>query len=335
MHVLEIVVGLGLVVLVFADAFMTTLSMSFRAGPLTQHVLALAWRVLVRAQRRGRENSPLTAAGTVLLVGTVVIWVSVLWAGWFLTFLGSASVELARTHEPAGVLDVAYFAGFNIVTLGTGDVGAVTPAWRFVSAVASFTGLFLVTLAITYLVSVVSAVVARRTLATQIRALGHNPEEMIRNAWTGSGFSPLFLQQLVSLTPPLVTLAEQHIAYPVLHYFHAGPRLLSAPLAIACLDDALLLLDHGVAEDSRPDRNAVGPPLAAIARYVGTASGVGSVPHVDTPPAPDRRDLREAGIPLADDDDYAVAVADSAHRRRQLRRLVASDGWDWHDIRRG
>lgn len=332
MHVVEIVIGLGLVVLVFADAFMTTLSMSARAGPLTQRGLALAWRLLVRVERHSSSKSPLTAAGTVLLVSTVLSWVVVLWVGWFLTFLGSGAVVSGSTHRAAGALDVAYFAGFDIVTLGTGDVVASTPAWRLVSAISSFTGLFLVTLAITYLVSVVSAVVARRTLSTRIRALGDTPEQMVCNGWQDGGFSPVFLQQLVSVTTPLVTLAEQHIAYPVLHSFHAGSRFLSAPLAIACLDDALLLMRGAVAAGARPDRNAVAPPEAAIGRYVDTAAAVGSLPHDGAPAAPDREQLRAAGIPLAGEEDWVEAVARAADRRRALHRLVVGDGWAWQDL---
>ncbi|MGN6250406.1 MAG: hypothetical protein ACTHNS_01190 [Marmoricola sp.] len=326
----EIVIGAGLVVLVFVDAFMTTLSLSSRAGPLTQHVLALVWRLLVRAQRRRREGGILSAAGTVLLVGTVLTWVTTLWVGWFLVFLGSGSVM--HDFRPAGALDVAYFAGFDLVTLGTGDVVAGDAGWRFVSAVASFTGLFLVTLAITYLVSVVSAVVARRTLATQIDALGRGPQEIVRRAWRGDHFSSVFVQQLVSLTPSLVTLAEHHIAYPVLHYFRAAPRTVSAPLAIAALDDALVLLSSAVAADSRPDPSALRSPRTAIERYVETASFVGSMPHVDVPPVPDRRPLAAAGIPLADEADYARGVTRAADRRRGLRQLVVSDGWDWDDM---
>lgn len=332
MHVVEIVIGLGLVVLVFVDAFMTTLSMSARAGPLTQHALALAWRGLVRAERHSRGKRPLTAAGTVLLIGTVVIWVALLWLGWFLTFLGSGSVELSSSHLPADPLDVAYFAGFDVVTLGTGDVVASTPGWRLVSAISSFTGLFLVTLAITYLISVVSAVVARRTLSTQIRALGDTPERIVCNGWVGNGFSSVFLQQLVAIGPPLVTLAEQHIAYPVLHYFHSGSRYLSAPLAIAALDDALLLMGSAVAAEARPDRNAIAPAEAGISRYVDTASAVGSLPHQQAPSAPDREALRADGIPLASAESWDVAVTQAADRRRSLHRLVVGDGWRWRDL---
>lgn len=331
-HLVEIVVGLALVVLVFVDAFMTTLSMSARAGPLTQHGLAWAWRLLVRVERHLSGKRPLTAAGTVLLIATVLTWVVGLWIGWFLVFLGSAAVEASSTHLAAGPWDVAYFAGFNLVTLGTGDVVAATPGWRFVSAISAFSGLFLVTLAITYLISVVSAVVARRTLSTQIRALGGSPEGIVRQAWVDGRFSSVFLQQLVSISAPLITLAEQHIAYPVLHYFHSGSRFLSAPLAIASLDDALLLMRSAVAPEARPDRNALAPPQAGIDRYVDTASAVGSIPHEEAPAAPDLDQLRAAGIPVAPEEEWVRAVAAARQRREALHRLVVGDGWRWQDL---
>jgi len=119
---------------------------------------------------------------------------------------------------------VAYFTGFLVVTLGTGDFVASTSWWRVLTDVAAFSGLFLVTLAITYLTSVVSAVVARRTLAIHVNALGGSATDILARGWDGERFSPGFTQHLVMLTDKLTMSAEQHLAYPVLHYFHTHHR---------------------------------------------------------------------------------------------------------------
>lgn len=329
MSVLFVVLGLILLVLVFADAFMTTLTLTAAAGPLTNRALALCWRGLLRLHRRDRESRLLTAAGTMLLTMTVLTWVLGLWLGWALVFAGSGAVQESGTGARAGALDLLYFSGLTVFTLGSGDVVAASPGWRLVSALASFSGLFLVTLAITYLISVVAAVVHRRSLAIQIRGLGDEAQSIVRSGWHGSGFSPIFEQQLIALVPVVVVSSEQHLAYPVLHYFHSPTRSLSTPLAVATLDDALLLMSTAVAEECRPDHNAVVPLRSAIWRYVETASTIGPTPDADVPPTPGTRALAAAGIPLVAEHELAAEFAEEGHRRALLNRLVVSDGWTW------
>jgi hypothetical protein len=326
--VVLIVAGVLVVLLVFLDAFMTTLAVSVGAGPVSSKVLALCWRVMLKLHRTNSRSSFLTAGGTVLLTLTVLLWVAGLWLGWALIFVGSEAVVSQPDEQPAGWVDAAYFSGFVIFTLGTGDFGAATPGWRLASVVASFSGLFLVTLAITYLISVIAAVVLRRSLALAIEGLGSSADDIVVRGWDGARFSDMFEQQLINLTPQVVTFAQNHLAYPVLHYFHAEQPALAAPVALAKLEDAMMLLDT-VDPDHRPDANAVHPLRFAMERYIDAATDIAWVPHVSTPASPDVAPLRAAGIPLVDDDQIRAAADTSAGRRAELNQLVTSDGWTW------
>ena len=329
MHEFFVIAGALVVGVVFLDALMTTLTVSAGAGPLSSRVLAVCWRVMLRLHRRDSESSPLTWAGAVLLTMTVFFWVVLLWAGWTLLFAGSQAVVDAKTQEPAGVADVIYFTGFTVFTLGVGDFVADAPGWRVVTAVASFSGLFLITLAITYLISVVSAVVQRRVLAIQVHSLGRSTTDIVRRGWDGTQFSDMFQQQLVSLLPSVVVSSEQHLAYPVLHYFHSRTASLAAPRAIVHLDESLTLLTNGVPEDHRPDASAVEPLRYALNRYLAAATGTTWSPEASTPPPPPLGALREAGIPQVDEASYLGGVEADHARRATLHRLVASDGWSW------
>ena len=75
--------------------------------------------------------------------------------------------------------------------LGTGDYVPVGGTWEVLSAVASLRGLFVVTLAITYVLSVVSAIAAKRQLAGNVHNLGASPADLVCRAWDGSRFSGL------------------------------------------------------------------------------------------------------------------------------------------------
>ncbi|MBC7277198.1 potassium channel family protein [Nocardioides sp.] len=326
---LVIAAGVLTILTVFLDAAMTTLTVSTAAGPLTSHVLPTMWRVLLRIAGQGRRRALLSPAGAVLLLTTVLIWVAGLWGGWWLIFLGADTVEQSTTGRPAGFWDAGYFSGMTVITLGTGDFVADSTGWRVLSAVASFTGLFLVTLAITYLVSVLSAVVARRALAIHVRGLGLSAEDMVTRGWAGSGYSPMFEQQLIALTPIVATGAGQHLAYPVLHYFHATKPALSAPLALASLSDALLLAGELTAPSARPDPASVKALTYAMDQYLDAAGEVAWLPEQPAPPPPSTRGLEEHGIPLADAREREMAIAHATRRRTSLHRLVAGDGWTW------
>ena len=328
---LLLVAGVALLVLVAVDVLATTLTIGTTAGPFTRRVLGLAWRAVLHLHRPGGSRRVLSTAGVVLLVFTVAVWVVLVWAGWSLVFLGGGhTVRASDTGRPAGVLDTVYFVGFTISTLGVGDFVAAGPGWRLLTAVASFTGLVLVTLAITYLLAVVSAVVSRRSLAVHIGALGDTAPAVVAGGWSDGRFSPSFLSHLVDLTGQVTATAEQHLAYPVLHYFSSRQPESAAPLALARLDDALLLLRDGVAARARPEHSAIEPLRRALDRYLA-AVDVTSAARRETepPPAPDLGALGKAGVPVVSDEEFAARVADEADRRRRLRSFVAADGWSW------
>lgn len=325
-----IVVGALLVAIVFADAFMTTLTVSWGPGPLSSRVLAALWRLLLAVYRR-RGSAVLTVAGALLLVTTVVLWVLLLWLGWSLVFWGSDSVVHAKTGATAGPFDAAYYAGYTLFTLGTGDFVPSTTVTRLLSVVTTFTGLFLVTLAITYLVAVVSAVVRRRSLAIRIHGLGPDATQIVARGWQDGRFSPLFEQQLLGLTPDVVNGAEQHLAYPVLHYFHTRGRDLAASQAIVDLDEALLVMTAVVRPPFRPDPSVTEPLRHAIGRYLSTVHEVAWSPRADPPPPPSLDRLRRLRVPLVSDDELDRVLEREQPRRKELNRLLKSDGWEWTD----
>lgn len=325
--ILLIVAGALIVALVFFDALATTLAVSSGAGPVTTGVLGAAWRVALRLHHQDKRGGLLTFSGPVMLIVTVLTWVALLWLGWTLLFYGSDAIVTASKARPAGFGDVVYFTGFTIFTLGTGDFVASTPGWRIVMAAATFSGLFLITLAITYLISVLSAVVARRVLAQQIHGLGDSPSQIMVKGWTGDGFDGMFQQQLVALSSSVASSAEQHLAYPVLHYFHSSTRELAAPVAIAHLDEALTVIET-LEAPQRPRPAAVDPLRSSIGRYLTTASSTTWAPKVGAPAPPEISAAVDADIPISEAD-VRRAAEEHSERRTHLHRLVTSDGWSW------
>ncbi|MGY1608445.1 ion channel [Geodermatophilus sp. SYSU D00700] len=329
MHAAAIVGGAVLVLIVLLDVLSTTLTLGRGAGPVTRRLLRWLWRSVLQLRPTTSRSRLLANAGPALLVLTVGIWVLLTWVGWWLVFLGSGSIEKADSGSPAGGWDVAYYAGFAVFTLGVGDVVAGSPGWRVLTNVASFGGLALVTLAITYLLSVISAVVTRRALATQIRALGPTAAEMVLAGWTGRSFSPAFTQYLIGLAAPLATVVQQHFAYPVLHFFRSRSPEESAPVAIAVLDDALLLMLAAVAPAAAPDRAALAPVRHVIDQYIRTVGALSATGSGGAPPPPSMAPLLRAGIPLQPPAALQERLRADTERRARLRRLVHEAAWPW------
>ncbi|MDG9702850.1 potassium channel family protein [Streptomyces sp. DH37] len=321
--------GCALVILALADAVVTSLSMVTGTGPVSGRVAKGVWRALLAVQARAPRGARLLEwSGTCTLLATFLTWTALLWAGWWLVFAShDAAVVTSRASVPADGWARVYFTGYTVFTLGTGDYVPGTTWAQVATTFAALSGLFLVTLSITYLVQVVQAVVHKRVLAEQIHALGKDASGIVAGGWTGNGFSSMFNQHLVSLTAPLLRLGEQHLAYPVVHFFHSSSRHKAPALAVAALDDTLLLLRSGAAPEARPDPAATGPLGSALDQVLDTLRGQFFSRAERERPAPPLSVLRRAGVPVVDEERYAVAVREHARRRRTVQGFLDSDGW--------
>lgn len=320
---------LGLVVLaaLVIDAGWTTLWPDRSGGPLSSRIAAFAWRHA--SEFLSGRNTALSLLGPIILALVLLLWVSLLWAGWFLIFSsGEASVVHATSREVASGFDRVYFVGYTVFTLGNGDLAPNGAPWQLATVLATGSGLVLVTLAITYLISVLGAVVNKRTFAARVHAIAETPEDFVKNSWDGAAFTGLDLV-LSSMAEQLGRLATQHLAYPVIHYYHPSGRRGSTAVAVAVLDDAVTVLASGVAPHARPSRAVLRSVRGSVEGYLETLSG-GPVRWADAePPLPNLDDVRLAGIPTVDDTEYQAEREPARDRRRKLRGLVESDGWAW------
>jgi hypothetical protein len=333
MDLLLILLGTLLIAFTLFDALWTTI-VPHGAGPLSKRIARGWWSASLWVHRRsgGGAHGILSLAGPALLVVAFLVWVGLLWAGWLLLLSAEpGAVVASSSNAPASLAGRVYYVGFVLFTLGTGDYVPVGGTWEVLSAVASLSGLFVVTLAITYVLSVVSAVAAKRQLAGSIHSLGDTPADLVGRAWDGSGFSGLD-QHLPSLASALEHHNQRHLAYPVVHYFHSGDRRTALGLAVATLDDALLILAEGVEPHARPAPAVVEPTRRTVQGFLDTLSDAFISPADAAPPVPDLATVISAGVPTRATDEFERAVAREAPRRRLLRGLVEDGGWRWSDV---
>jgi hypothetical protein len=324
--------GVALLLLVLLDALWTTLA-PLGAGPVTKGLARGLWSLALAVHRMtDRAHRLLSVVGPALLFLAFLWWVAGIWTGWTLVFASAeGTVHRAQTGEPADLPSLIYFVGFTLFTMGNGDYVPSTNGWEITTSVAALSGLFVVTLAITYLVPVVSAVTAKRKLAGHLDDLGRSPEAIVRTAWDGSGFSQ-FAQHLGQLTPEIEMHTQRHLAYPVVHYFHSTKRRTAAGPAMAAFAEALRLLEDGVASDVRPAPAVLTPARRALEGYLKTLRDGFITPDDEAPPLPALDVLSAAGIPVVSADDFEASTQRRSEDRRTLLALVRNTGWNWSDL---
>ena len=329
MSLLVLLLGIALVALALVDALWTTLWVDGSGGPVSSRITTWLWRALLGLNGR-RHHATLSLAGPVILVSIVTLWVCLLWAGWVLVFAsGEGSLVDPRTDQPADWAGRIYFIAYTMFTMGNGDFSPRGSVWQIVAAVTNGSGMFLITLAITYLISVVSAVVEKRAFASQVLGMGRTAEEFVEAGWNGRDFRSLDLP-LSSMSVALGSLSEKYLAYPILQYYHAARPSKSPVIAAVVLDDALTILRYGMSETARPNPAVLRSARATVASFLETMPSAFIHPAPEAPPAPDLRKLGGKGIPVVEEG-FGAALDDLEDRRRRLLGLLRNDGWTWSD----
>lgn len=321
--------GALILVATLLDIGATTLTVGSGSRPPSGWFLSVFWRGALRLLQ-GHHHG-LALVGPSLLALLVLGWALMLWLGWSLVFLSSPELAMvvADTEVPASAWQRVYFAGYTMTTLGPGGIEALGVWWQLFEVLTSFTGLVLATLGITFLLSVVSGVVDKRRLAADLNSLGETPAGVLTHAWDGTSWRRLE-PLLADVSSDVHDIAQKHLAYPVLHYFHSPDRETALAPSLAVLDEALTMLIVGKDGDGI-DALILNQFRKANAVFLETLrSGFLSA---DSPPPPPPRpdldplvDLAAPTTPQATWDERYASLAD---RRSVLRAFVRSDGWEW------
>lgn len=327
MQIALAVLGAALLVGTVVDALWTTLWVDGAAGPVTSRTTSWTWHGIRRLG--GGRHRLLSMTGPLILFGTVVGWVLALWAGWVLLFgADPQSLSDTRNGGHADWVGRIWFVAYAMFTMGNGDFSPKDGAWQIVAALVNASGMFLVTLAITYLLSVISAVVDKRAFASAVHGLGRDGADVVLAGWNGQDLHPLD-RQLAQLSSQLSRLTEQYLSYPVLQYYHAARPEKSPALAVGVLDDALTLLRFGVRPEARPDTAGLTSARATVDSFLETLEAAFIPAAPESPPVPDLDRLRAAGVPVVDGHAFEREVHGLRGRRRSLLGLVRNDGWSW------
>ncbi|MDY7022426.1 MAG: potassium channel family protein, partial [Cyanobacteriota bacterium] len=324
LSVLGIIILLG----VTLDIWITTLTVG-GGGPITSRLSSVLWKIALKIHRRYPNHRALATVGLSLLVLMTLLWFALTWLGWTLVFLsGPGAVITASGLVPASFWERVYFVGYTLSTLGQGNYQPQGSVWQMATVLASLNGFFMVTLIFAYLIPVVSAASDKRSCATYISSLGGTADEIVMRAWNGQNFGQ-FDQHLIALSGMLTRMGENHLTYPVLHYFHSIERSRSMALSLVALDDALTLLQYGIPRHCQPDPAALRSVRRSSSAFLATLKSAYLDPTDEDPPLPALALVRLEDIPTLSDSQFQAATEHLEGRRRILLELIQNEGWRW------
>lgn len=323
-------VGAALVVFVLVDLLATAVSVGHGAGPLTKHLSRGVWGLLLRIHRRIDSDRLLVAGGPIILVLIIAVWVILLILGWSLVFGRAETLLTVQDGAPVAVLGRVRYAASIVIGRGSSVAEPAGALHEVLEPVAAMTGLMVLSLSIAYVLPVVRGVVAKRSLAVYLSTLGRSPHDVLCRAWNGQDLGQLDLH-LIALASRVAEIAQSHLAYPVIHYFHSSARETALEPSIVAMDQALMA--HDMLSDSiAMDSTATKPLRAAIDEFFDTLRHAFIEPAaVDVDPgdermAATRESLHECGLPMADEVRSELSE-DDVTRNRTLRGYLADAGW--------
>lgn len=244
----EHIVGTALLLLFLADIFLTVLYARAGTGllaPLWNRCVWSAIRAIAALSGR-RGGTILTFAGPLIVVLLIAFWAAGLTIAVALIFrpeLGTAI--LPSSGEPSTDFVTALLvAGNSLSIVGGGDYSPHTTGTRLLFLMTSLIGASVLSLVLSYLVQVYSALHDRNALALTIDLLtdGTGDAAVMLARLMPEGDSGDLKSEFGDLVISLAATKEAHHFYPLLFYFRfKEPRYAVSRLSFVLLDATTLI----------------------------------------------------------------------------------------------
>ncbi len=228
---LEHGIGAALVLLFLADIFLTVLYARAGTGLLAPYWNRAIWAGLhaVAKLLGERRRGLLSLAGPIIIVTMIVFWAAGLTLGAAMIIqpeLGTAiTPSSGQTSRDFGT--ALFVAGNSLSIVGGGDYSPHTSATRFLFLVNSLIGASVLSLVLSYLVQVYSALRERNALALEVDLMTDETGDaaIMLARLIPRGDATDTASQLGNLARALAAVKEAHHFYPLLFYFRfSEPR---------------------------------------------------------------------------------------------------------------
>jgi hypothetical protein len=247
--------GLSILALVVYDVYATILHARARSGPIGETLNRTIWglaRGLAFKLSRVHRHRLLNVVGPLLQPLLIILFIALLVLGFAFIYYPRMPANFRVQGDAASspFMAALYFSGTTLTTVGYGDIAPHTTGMRLTALCEAASGFALISLAITYLITVYSALERKRAVAISFyhqAEEGANVAAFITHHFVAGRFYSLETTMRMA-TRDLQELLESHVEHPVIHYFHpvevykSLPRVLFLALETcavirSCLDN--------------------------------------------------------------------------------------------------
>ncbi|RFB88688.1 hypothetical protein B5K11_24770 [Rhizobium leguminosarum bv. trifolii] len=230
---LEQLLGAGVMVLFLVDIFFIVLYARAGTGLLAPKWNRLIWAVVSGASGLSsrHRSTILSFAGPLIVVALIVFWAFGLTVGAALIIrpeLGT-SIRPSSGNSPTDIVTALLVAGSSLSIVGGGEYSPHTSGTRILFLLNSLIGASVLSLVLSYLVQVYSALRERNALALTVDLMtggtGDGAEMLARLGPDGDFSSAP--SELGNLVRSLAMTKEAHHFYPLLFYFRFREPLYS------------------------------------------------------------------------------------------------------------
>lgn len=213
-------------------------------GPMTRWLTALLWRLARRSlpwlqHRVGRSFED--AVGPGMLCVVALAWIALNCLGYTLMYSAAGALEASQSAEPVGPVQRVAFAGSALSTLGGSLARPGNAWWDVLSMIAAVNGMIVLTLSVSFVMTVTQTTAAARALGLRTSALELRSAGMDDQTLAGA---------LAALGSALAHVVVEMRSVPIVGYFTTDDQSLSFPRAVLRLCDMLERVDRPEAREA-------------------------------------------------------------------------------------
>jgi hypothetical protein len=314
-----IVIGIGIFVIVVTllDFFHTTLSGN-GFGFLSEVLNRLLNRLIIQNKNR----SIFIYSGLTHLLMNTAVWLILLFLGAYTVFTaGDEMVINGATGLPANSIERFYFTAYILSTLGIGDYIPGNSTSQILAGILSFTGFTLITIGLTYLLSVVQAVLKKKELAFLISTTGKDVEEIYHYFKKEDNLSDL-VADTDSLRQQILTNASSYLAFPMVNYFLTKDRDSALIVQLAMMYEVLTVLrmdwEEGTVQEAK-----IRSIQNAIDRYLELGLEQPNAAHHNSDELNTLRSFWHK---------HGYVFKKNQYIEKQFSSTLKFSGWSWKDV---
>ena len=355
---LEQGIGVLLLLIVLLDVFLAVLYARIGTSIIASRLGQLIWAAFIKLSKLcgSKRGAPLSFCGPVILVLLVGLWAFGLTLGAALIMhpeLGT-SIRASSGETPTDFVTAMYAGGSSMAIVGASDFTPHTSATRLLFLLNSLIGTSVISLTLTYLMQVYTALQRRNVLAMDIHFLsactGDGAELLARLGPQGqfsAGYS-----HLANLGTEMTQAKEAHHFYPVLFYFRFADPCHSVSRSTLVALDTVSLINSALDDEQYrwlKEAGAVAQLWEASIMVLSTLENTfvpDGVPDRDTEPDQQTRGLwgaryraavlrlRQAGIQISSDGQAGAEAYISSRRQwdQHVTNLARSMAYSMEEI---